>query len=189
MKKKNTIVLTGFMGSGKSTIGKILASRLGGSFRDLDHEIEMKEGEKISHIFQKLGENHFRALERHHFFECISSRPLVLAVGGGAIQQTEILEFVKNHTLMVYLNVPEETLFMRLKKDKERPLLRDKFGILLDDEKLREKIRELLMLREQTYLLADVTLAVRPNWSKLETANHLANLLSEYASAATPPNN
>lgn len=189
MKKINTIVLTGFMGSGKSTIGKLLAARLGGSFRDLDHDIEKAEGKKISRIFQKEGEKHFRALERHYFSECISKKPLVLAVGGGAIQQTEIFEYVKNHTVMVYLKVPEEILFTRLKRDKERPLLRDEVGLLLDDEKLRSKIRQLLLIREQTYLLADVILPVKPDWSKQDTTNHLATLLSEYAPASTPPNN
>lgn len=188
MKKKNTIVLTGFMGSGKSTIGKMLATRFGGSFRDLDQEIEKGEGEKIYRIFQKKGEEHFRALERLYFSECISKKPLVLAVGGGAIQQTEIFEYVKNHTILVYLKVPEETLYTRLKKDKERPLLRDEDGLLLDDKKLQEKIRKLLSFREQTYFLADVILTVKPGWTKQETTNHLATLLSEYAPAATPPN-
>ena len=189
MEVRKLIVLTGFMGSGKSRIGLELAGRLELPFYDLDEVIEKEEKLEIPDIFRTKGEEYFRMAERNCFRSMLGHVPAVLALGGGAIQQEEIRDLLKRHAITVFLDVPGETLFERLTKDKKRPLLQDSQGKLLDDELLRKRIDELLSKREKHYLQADIRVPVQPHWSRQQTTNELIRLLREHAQASLTDHN
>ncbi len=184
MDAKTLIVLTGFMGSGKSRIGQGLADRLGLPFHDLDAVIEREVGFPIPEIFKTKGEKYFREMELSCFRNLTGSSPAVIALGGGAIQQDGIRDLLKKYAITIFLDVPLETLFLRLKKDKNRPLLRDQDGNLLDDDRLRIRISEILSKREPIYRTADITLAVRPHWSRNRSTDELITLLKKHAPAS-----
>jgi shikimate kinase len=166
MDKNRSIILTGFMGSGKSAIGRRLAGRLGMPFTDLDREIEAGENRTIPEIFRAEGELAFRILENQYLDQVLSeSQPQVLALGGGALQQAGIREKIREYGLLVYLEVPEQVLIQRLKRDRNRPMIRDEKGRPLEDAELRSRVRTLLGERESGYRSADIIVTIRTGWS------------------------
>lgn len=189
MEVRNVIVLTGFMGSGKSRIGRELAGRLALPYLDLDEVIEKEEKMQIRDIFREKGEDYFRMAERNCFRRVLDRGPVVVAVGGGAIQQKEIRDLLHRYAITVFLDVPEETLFERLKKDNKRPLLQDSRGKLLDEQMLRKRISELLSQRKKQYLQADIRVPVQPHWSRKQTTDELIRLLRKHAPASFTDHN
>ena len=141
------IVLAGFMGTGKTTVGKELAGKLNLEFVDLDSVIERREGKKISKIFEEDGETYFRQLEKQVVKDCSEGGPRVLATGGGAIIDPENLEALKSNGVVILLEADTETIIKRTKDDTYRPLL------LVQDPKKR--IEELLESRRSFYNKAD----------------------------------
>jgi shikimate kinase len=109
------IVLTGFMGSGKTSVGALLAERLGWKFLDLDREIERRDGRSVPQIFRESGEAHFRRLETAALASLLGQRRLVLALGGGAPEElgNRLLLEQTPHTAVVYLSAPYATLVER----------------------------------------------------------------------------
>ncbi len=121
IKKNKPIYLCGFMGCGKSTIGKLLAKKLGKEFIDLDEYIEKLEGMKISEIFDKKGEAYFRQRES----EALSSLPAstgVVATGGGTLLKKENGDIAKSVGTSVYIDTPFEVCYERIKGDESRPI-------------------------------------------------------------------
>ena len=123
MKQTKPIFLCGLMGSGKSTVGRVLASKIGVPFVDLDEEIERKAGKTVSEIFAMQGEARFRELERLVLMDCIECDTGVFALGGGALQSREIAEQVADAGTLVYLETSVDVLAERLLGDDSRPLL------------------------------------------------------------------
>lgn len=119
----NNIVLCGFMGCGKSTVGKNLARKSGRKFVDMDTYIEEKAGMTVSEIFEKHGENGFRDMEHEVCLELAEMNELVIASGGGAFTFERNVNAFKNKDIIVFLDVPIEVIKNRLKNDKTRPLL------------------------------------------------------------------
>ncbi len=154
--RKNLIYLTGFMGSGKSTIAPILANTIGYEHMDLDFEIEKTSGKKVSEIFYELGEKHFREIERTLLESVSQKQRIVVSLGGGTIANEANLKIIKSTGLLVYLKTDAEQIFHRMKHKSNRPLLRTPEGERLGDEELRTKIKNLLTQREPFYLQADV---------------------------------
>jgi len=129
LKRTPGIYLVGFMGSGKSTIGRMLAHRLGWSFFDTDEEIERAEKTSISEIFEQRGEPEFRRIEatilRQHVGWIERGRPAVLALGGGAFTQAGNRETLADRGITVWLDCPFETISRRVAQASHRPLARD----------------------------------------------------------------
>ncbi|HTW81393.1 MAG TPA: shikimate kinase [Terracidiphilus sp.] len=126
------IVLTGFMGSGKSTVGPIVAARLGWRFVDADNVIEAEAGSKIAEIFARYGEAAFRELEHATIARLAATGNLVLALGGGAIERAETRELLLTAagTLLVHLEVALETTLARCAgTEHERPVLADRTNL------------------------------------------------------------
>ena len=122
--QRGNIVLSGFMGCGKTTVGRKLAAALDMKFIDMDLYIEKKTGKKVSEIFAEYGEAHFRALETETVLELSDARNYVIATGGGTLMRSENVEaFHKSGGEIYYLEVPLRALQERLKNDKRRPLL------------------------------------------------------------------
>ncbi len=137
------IYLVGPMGAGKTTVGRHLADLLGREFIDSDHEIERKTGASIPWIFEKEGEQGFRARETVVIGDLTSRSHLVLATGGGAVTQPMNREYLKHRGIVVYLYTPVELQLQRTYRDKNRPLLQV--------ENPEKKLKELLQLRDPLY--------------------------------------
>jgi len=154
---KRIIFLIGFMGSGKSTIGPILANTVGYSFIDLDAAIEHREGKKINEIFSEHGEQFFRTIERRLLEEiAASAHKTIISLGGGTVANEDTLRYVKSTGIVVYLKIGEEQIYKRLHAKGDRPMLRDENGNLLNGEPLMAKIRALLDKRTPFYDQADI---------------------------------
>lgn len=122
------IVLTGFMGSGKSTVGPIIAAQLGWRFIDVDTVIEAEAGNPISEIFSRHGEQAFRDREHATIAKLICAEAQVLALGGGAIERQDTRELLLNSsgTLLVHLEVELNTTLARCSgTENTRPVLAD----------------------------------------------------------------
>lgn len=152
------IVLMGYMGSGKSTIGRHLASILNYDFIDLDDYIETKEEQSITSIFQSKGEIYFRKLETKYLQELLSSEDnVVLALGGGTPCYSNNMELIltTNNAKSVYLKLSITALVERLKSEKQnRPLI----SHLNSDEALLEFIGKHLFERSQYYSQSNYTI-------------------------------
>ncbi|HOZ88407.1 MAG TPA: shikimate kinase [Bacteroidia bacterium] len=148
------IFLTGFMGSGKSTLGKNLAGLLQLNFIDLDSYIETHEKKTIPLIFEQQGETGFREIENACLIEVLKVQPTsVIALGGGAICSARNLTLVKNAGLLVYLELSATDLANRLKNDPgDRPLLKN-----IPNEELVQTIALKLSDRELFYRQAHLT--------------------------------
>ncbi len=117
------------MGSGKTTVGKQLAESLAWNFIDLDEEIEKKENKKISQIFNDNGEQYFRKIEKETIKEFINNENTVISLGGGAFEDEETQNILKEKTIIVYLKASSKEIFERIKNEIHRPLLQKKFSI------------------------------------------------------------
>jgi shikimate kinase len=126
------IVLTGFMGSGKSTVGPLVAARLGWSFLDVDDVIEAEAGCTIAELFSRHGEARFRDLEHATIARLAAGDALVLALGGGAIERAETRDLLLTApgTLLVHLEVALETTLSRCAgTEHTRPILADRANL------------------------------------------------------------
>ncbi|MEM3031233.1 MAG: shikimate kinase [Candidatus Micrarchaeia archaeon] len=141
------ITLVGFMGTGKSSVGRLLARRLGMRFVDTDDVIEKETGVSISEIFAKHGEQKFRDIERDVVRRVALKDNLVISAGGGIVLRKENIDDLKRNGPVVCLSATPEEIWARVKKTSHRPLL------MVDDPLGR--IRELLAAREPAYALAD----------------------------------
>lgn len=126
----DNIFFVGLMGAGKTTIGKLLATKLKKTFYDTDHEIEKKLGVKVSVIFELEGEEGFRKRETQMIDELTSKKDIVLATGGGAVLSEENRRLLKERGRVIYLNAKPQYLAKRMAFDKDRPLLQK--GNMLD---------------------------------------------------------
>jgi shikimate kinase len=156
-KEHTLIFLTGFSGSGKSTIGPLLANSLGYEFVDLDQSIEKSAGKSITQIFAENGEEFFRALELRSLTELVKQKRLVVSLGGGVLENDHSYALIKQSGTLVYLKSPSKTLARRLCNKTDRPLLRGERGRKLSREEIEEKITTILAKREPRYKSADIT--------------------------------
>lgn len=154
--KEQHIFLIGFMGSGKSTVGELLAERLNIPFIDSDKEIEKIEGRNINDIFSTEGEAAFRLMEMNFLHQLKSTKPAVVAVGGGLPIVDGALELMHELGLVIYLNTSLLTLIKRLKDEKQlRPLLKE-----LSDSEFHPFVEDLLSQRVHYYKQAKL---IMPN--------------------------
>ena len=145
------IVLIGFMGSGKSTIGLLLANKLEMQFIDLDQKIEEKEKMKISEIFSTRGEKYFRKVESELLRDVLNSdKPMVIATGGGAPCHLNGIKYIQENSISFYLKVGRKRLLSRIFNDPSRPLVANR-----TKRELKEFIEMSLRERENIYKKAN----------------------------------
>jgi len=143
------IILVGPMGSGKSTIGSVIAKKLNREFQDSDHYIEEKTGVDIARIFDIEGEQGFRDRETNALNELLSRDNCVIATGGGSVMREENQNLLRARGYIIFLDTSINQQMQRLRRDKKRPLLQT--------ENPRERLEELLEVRRPIYLdLADL---------------------------------
>jgi len=177
--REQRIYLTGFMGSGKSTIGPILANTIGYNFIDVDQTIEKEVGKSVDQIFLEYGEAHFRRLEGALVSGLRSQSRLVVSLGGGTIADPEHLRDLKTSGILIYLKATPEQIFKRLHHKNNRPSLKDLRGERLSDEQLRARIQELYRKREPLYSQADIV--IRTDELRVGvTVDHIVKKLSLY---------
>ena len=145
----NAVVLTGPMGSGKTSVGKLLAAQLGWEFVDLDALIVEEAGMSINAIFGEYGEPYFRQLEQDQLKRLIGREQLVVSTGGGAVINPENRRLMRLIGRVVNLNAPLDQLVARLAAADDRPLLEG-------DEPRHVIISRLLAEREQYYADSDI---------------------------------
>ncbi|GAA5344650.1 shikimate kinase [Planifilum fimeticola] len=147
MRQRNLIILIGFMGTGKTTVGKALADRLKLPLTDTDQEIERKTGKRISELFREFGEEGFRDLESQVLKQVLDGTPGVVTTGGGVVLRPENVRLMKETGWVVALHASEEEILRRLAGTADRPLL-------LGD--VRQRVSRLLNERRGLYDFAHV---------------------------------
>lgn len=145
-----TIILTGMMGSGKSTIGKLLAEKLNAKLIEIDNLIEKFEQTTISEIFKNKGEEYFRNIEQEIIFDNFKSENQIISLGGGTFENAKTRDFLLKNAIVIYLKTSEKIIYERIKNDKSRPLLCDNMTI--------ENIENIIKKREQNYQTATYTI-------------------------------
>ncbi len=142
------------MGAGKSTVGRLLAERLGYRFYDSDHEIEARTGATIPMIFDIEGEQGFRQREAQVIDELTQLPEIVLATGGGAVLRAENRKHLRSRGFVIYLQSDVDNLFNRVKHDRSRPLLQNEdpkgtlAAILKEREPLYKEVADLVIQTE-----------------------------------------
>ncbi len=174
MDRAERIYLTGFMGAGKSAVGRRLAETLGWEFLDLDERVEESMGLPVAEIFARQGERSFRQVERAELQATLGSSRLVVATGGGALAQPGALELLRGHGLIVWLKLPFAELAARVEAAGvgARPLFGD-----------RRRARRLYRDRLPFYRQADLILAVDGETSVESVVRRLAAELGVEACA------
>lgn len=166
------ILLTGYMGAGKTTLGRALADKLELTFIDLDNYIEERFRKSISQIFSEKGEEGFRDIERSMLHEVAEFEDVIISTGGGTPCFFDNVEYMNSKGTTVYLRVPVERLFTRLSiARRQRPLIKEK-----SDEELRSFITEQLAKREPFYSKAQYTFVA----DKLEDKTQINASVEEF---------
>lgn len=172
------IALVGMPGSGKSTIGRQLARRLGVPFADSDHVIEQQLGCSIREFFEREGEDRFRDIEEEVIDTLTANHPGVIATGGGAVLRPRNRVNLRERTKVVYLRSSPEEVFRRLRHDSNRPLLqvKDPLG----------RLRELYGTRDPLYREA-AHFVIETGRPTVSTLVNMIMMQVEQAGMASPP--
>lgn len=167
------IVLTGFMGTGKTEVGRILSRKLGYSLVDADAEIEKEQGMTITAIFKQYGEPKFRDIESNVIKRLSEMKNAIISTGGGAVLRQENMDNLRKNGVIVCLTASPETILKRTSNNNDRPLLQV--------ENPLQKIRELLEFRRPYYEKADIMIDTEGK-SPLEVAEEIIGKANEHMS-------
>ena len=162
------IVLTGFMGTGKSEVSKELSKVLGWKVIDVDTEIEKSQRIKITGIFKQFGEQGFRDLETEMIKKLSKNKNVIISTGGGAVLRQENMDALRENGVIICLTAAPETILKRTSNNNDRPLLQV--------EEPLKKIRELLEFRMPYYEKADIMIDTE-NKTPLEIAEEIIKLV------------
>jgi shikimate kinase len=144
---KKNIYLIGFMGTGKSTVGRLVAEKLGMEFCDTDAMVEAKSGMTVSEIFDEMDEEAFRSMETDVLKEITEKRNLVVSTGGGIVVTKGNMEIMRQAGSLITLMASPEQIFERIKDDKGRPLLQVESPL--------DEIKKLIFDRAPFYINTD----------------------------------
>ena len=172
LRNQRNVYLMGFMCSGKTKVGSLLAERLGWSFKDTDECIVKEKGMSIPEIFEKEGESVFRKLERSCIQRISQKSGYVIALGGGAVIDPENWDCIFHSGMTITLSYPSEILAIRLARKNDRPLMNHLDGI----EPIK-RIQDLLDKREHYYRRADLVLHFNQEVEALRIAESLVGFI------------
>jgi len=165
---RRNIVITGFMGTGKSIVAKELARKLGMKFIDMDRIIEERQGTSIADIFARYGEKYFRAQENKLVKELSQKENMVIATGGGTLLSSDNARILGQAGEIVCLYADSQTIYNRVKRKNDRPLLKG--------ENILNKIN--LLLEERKKIYDNIKWKINTtNFTTQEVADKIINLL------------
>ena len=167
---KKSLVLTGMMGVGKSTIGRLLAKKLRFKFIDVDRLIERQEKRSIKKIFDVDGEEYFRKIEEKVTLKILKNKSSIIALGGGAFINNEIRKEIIKNCCSIWLNLSLELLIKRYKRNNKRPLLEGK--------NLESEVKKILQSRKKIYALANFKINC-DNMNKKDVVQKILNLYAK----------
>ena len=173
-----TVVLVGMMGSGKTSVGKVLSTVLGVPFADTDIEISNDANSTISEIFERDGEMMFRQAETRIIKRLLDGNPCVVSTGGGAFLKNENRKIISRFGVSVFLKVDRELLWERVRRKDTRPLLKTASP--------RDTLFKILDTRQDIYNLADFTAESNKGSSIAQSANTVIDLLSRRPDVLNP---
>lgn len=153
---RTRLILTGFMASGKTTLGRIVANSIGWLHKDLDKIIEAHFSKSISELFKELGEEKFREIESDFLVKELKDDFIVLSLGGGTITFSENFKKIKDAGYLVYLYSSPEKIYERLKFKVDRPMFQTIDSKPMEKNEAIKKITALLSAREKYYSQADL---------------------------------
>ena len=168
--QKSNVYLVGLMGSGKTSIGKILAKRMGMKFIDLDDEIIKDQQCSISEIFDRFGEEEFRHLENKKLLSTLDIDNCVISTGGGIIMDQDNIKIMVENGSIIHLDIDLETQLLRIKNKKNRPLLKDK-----DDE--RNILVKMRKERDHIYKKISVASVNTSNKKRNDIVSEVVNII------------
>ncbi|MEQ9310318.1 MAG: shikimate kinase [Balneolaceae bacterium] len=151
-----SIYVCGFMATGKSTIGKMLAKELERPFVDLDKIISEKERSSIKAIFERFGEPYFREKEWQYLLEITRTFKGVVALGGGALHNQQVIDHLKVHGLLIFLNTPLDVVVERVLRNTKRPIALNSSGKIKSKETLFRELKALYLSRKELYEQAHI---------------------------------
>lgn len=167
-------IFIGLMGSGKTTLGRLLANHFSTTFIDSDEIICQRTGVDIPTIFEKEGEVGFRQREAQVIQELCCLKNIVLATGGGAVLKSENRQAMKQNGIVIYLHTQPETLFNRTQNDKNRPLLQVNNPL--------KRFQDLYAMRDPLYReTANIILDVHPQQNTQQTLINLLEAIKQYS--------
>jgi len=170
MKSKENLVFLGMMGSGKSSIGSLIAKKLKINFIDIDKEIEKELGASIKKIFKTKGENYFRKYEEKITLKKLKLNSVVISLGGGAFANKNIRKEVLKDNLSFWLNWNENTLLNRIKNSKKRPLAFNATDYELID-----------LIQKRSYIYSKALYEIKcDNLSKIEIVKKILKIYETY---------
>ncbi len=167
---RRTVVLVGMMGSGKTAVGRCLATRLGVPYMDSDAEIEAAANASIAEIFERSGEPFFRDREAEVIARLLQSEPCVLSTGGGAFLAERNRAAISRHGVSVLLDVDLDMLWERVRYKDTRPLLRTPDP--------RKTLGEIFVQRGPIYALADLRAQAKPSYSIDQMTDEVLRVLA-----------
>jgi shikimate kinase len=170
MGSTRNIILCGFMGTGKSTIGRLVATRLGWQFVDTDALIEIRQGKPVADIFAQDGEPFFRQLESDLCAEMQTWERIVVATGGGMVLRPENRDLLLRAGVVICLNAPAEEIYRRIAQSGHRPLLQANDPL--------QRIRDLLAARADAY----AALPIHLNTAGVQSSEVAATIISMWRS-------
>jgi len=174
--KQKPVFICGMMGAGKSAVGKALAEHLDVPFSDLDDLIEESVGLTIPDIFEQHGENYFREIERELLKKNAKTVTGVMALGGGSLQNQQLVNELKSHGWLIFLNPSRQILLERLIKSDLRPMLKK-----LKEKELEQRIKNLLDERLPMYRQAHFS--VKPGSGPMsEAVDQIIKKFEQYES-------
>ena len=163
MEIKKNIVLLGMMGSGKSTIGSLIAKRLNVGLVDIDKKIEKMQNKKISQIFEEKGEAYFRKLEFEFTMQSLNNNKKIISIGGGAFMNKELRKTIKQKSSTFWLYWNFETLIKRIRNNNKRPVVKNM---------THADIKKLITERNKIYYFSDYKI-ICENLKKSEIADKI----------------
>ena len=170
------------MASGKTATAKAMGKIFQSGFVDLDAEIEIDEGKSISQIFEDHGEDYFRRIERRTVIKVINEAPKIISLGGGALQNQELLDKVKANAILIFIRPDFEQIFKRLINSRKRPLIARVWAESINTDIAKERIKNVYLTRLPLYEQAHITQKVESNWSPYQVARKILDQVSQFQS-------
>lgn len=171
------LALCGMMGSGKSAIGRAAGQKLNLPFADVDAHIEQQAGMSIARIFETEGEQAFRQYERETLRKLSHSEGQVIGLGGGSLQDRQVVEWVKKNMLLCFIDTPLDVISERVQRNTKRPLLLDEKGRMKPEYEVMKILNELYESRLPLYSQAHIRYVPQAGNSINASASELLDLL------------